>query len=201
MFVEKWFSTPIFYHQLEYDEFDNVQAQIAPAIEKIKKSDLSNPWGDTVETSFKYNTNSNFIVDHNLSLLEDLVLRCADSYLNQCTESDNLNIGIKQSWINLSNKNQFQFEHQHLAPFSTVVMSGVYYFQTNEHDGDTTFLSPNPYQSAGFSIFGEHKVTYKPQVGKLVLFPSWLRHRVEPNTTDDERISITVNLAHFANLK
>jgi len=197
MFVEKWFSTPILFYQLEGDELDAVQNELAPAINKIKETDLSNPWGDTAQTSFKYSENSNLIVDYNLRHLETLFLKCADTYMNQCTEDSNLNIGIKQSWANLSTKHQFQFEHQHLALFSTVVISGVYYYQTNEMDGDIVFLSPNPYQASGASIFGEHKVTYKPQVGKLLLFPSWLKHRVDANSTDHQRISITVNLAHF----
>lgn len=201
MFVEKWFSTPILFYQLQGEEFEAVQNQLAPAIDKVRQDDLSNPWGDTAQTSFKYSQNSNFIVDHNLTHLENVFLKCADSYMNQCTESNSLNIGIKQSWINISSKNQFQFEHQHLSLFSTVVISGVYYYQTNEQDGDIVFLSPNPFQASGSSVFGESKVTYKPQVGKLILFPAWLKHRVDANTTDHERISITINLAHFPTLK
>ena len=29
--------------------------------------------------------------------------------------------------------------------------------------------------------------------GKLVMFPSWLRHNVPPNKGDEERISIAIN--------
>ena len=31
----------------------------------------------------------------------------------------------------------------------------------------------------------------KPEKGKLVLFPSWLEHYVEPNLTNEDRISMS----------
>jgi len=34
----------------------------------------------------------------------------------------------------------------------------------------------------------------EPKEGRLVLFPSWLTHRVSVNRTDEERISIAFNL-------
>ena len=34
-----------------------------------------------------------------------------------------------------------------------------------------------------------------PVENQLLLFPSWLSHRVEPNLTEGERISISFNLA------
>ena len=36
-------------------------------------------------------------------------------------------------------------------------------------------------------------VTYDVEVGKLILFESWLRHEVAPNPSRGERVSISFN--------
>jgi hypothetical protein len=41
-----------------------------------------------------------------------------------------------------------------------------------------------------------HEVTIEPQSGLMVLFPSTLRHRVEPYRGDSRRITIAWNLFH-----
>jgi uncharacterized protein (TIGR02466 family) len=38
------------------------------------------------------------------------------------------------------------------------------------------------------------KVTYKPTAGRMLLFPSWLDHGVEPNLSDEERVCLSFNL-------
>ena len=35
-----------------------------------------------------------------------------------------------------------------------------------------------------------------PEVGKLIMFPSWFEHHVGPNLTDEERIAISFNINH-----
>ena len=37
------------------------------------------------------------------------------------------------------------------------------------------------------------QITYEVESGKIILFESWLRHGVEPNTTVEERVSISFN--------
>jgi hypothetical protein len=36
-----------------------------------------------------------------------------------------------------------------------------------------------------------------PATGKLLIFPSWLEHRVETFTGEGERISIVLNVSNF----
>ena len=96
-------------------------------------------------------------------------------------------------------QNHFQFEHDHTGPFSNNVLSGIYYYKTNGSDGDLVFMSPNPFQLSGISSFGDSEVRFKPEEGKLLLFPPWLRHRVEINKTEHIRISIAFNLKLLEN--
>jgi uncharacterized protein (TIGR02466 family) len=36
--------------------------------------------------------------------------------------------------------------------------------------------------------------TIPPEVGKLIIFPSWLDHGVNPNLSDTDRISMSFNI-------
>jgi len=76
------------------------------------------------------------------------------------------------------------------------MISGTYYYQTSGDDGDIVFRTPNPFVELElFPLGGTVDKLYniKPKVGKIVLFPGWLSHKVESNITDNDRISISFN--------
>ena len=66
--------------------------------------------------------------------------------------------------------------------------SFVYYIQCGENDSLLAF--PDGYQ-------GEHHV--RPLSGDMVLFPGWLRHKVNPQLADNERIVVAGNLHPIIN--
>ena len=66
--------------------------------------------------------------------------------------------------------------------------SFVYYIQCGEFDSPLAF--PDGYQ-------GEHHV--RPLSGDMVLFPGWLRHKVNPQLADNERIVVAGNLHPIIN--
>jgi uncharacterized protein (TIGR02466 family) len=74
-------------------------------------------------------------------------------------------------------------------------ISGVYYYQTNGKDGDICFI--NPFNAARYFDFGRvssrSNNIYTPTVGRLLLFPSYVQHKVRPNKTDNTRISLAFN--------
>jgi ectoine hydroxylase-related dioxygenase (phytanoyl-CoA dioxygenase family) len=37
-------------------------------------------------------------------------------------------------------------------------------------------------------------IAYEPQSSKLILFPGWLPHGVERNTTEEDRVSVSFNV-------
>ena len=104
-------------------------------------------------------------------------------------------------WINVNRPHHYNIAHTH----SDCFMSGVYYVTTgrpiNDLDPPAALLLSDPrlqvsstYDYAGW--FGMQKNEIKqPKPGKLILFPSWLTHRVEPVGIDEkERISISFNI-------
>jgi uncharacterized protein (TIGR02466 family) len=102
-------------------------------------------------------------------------------------------------WININSKGAFNRPHVH----NDDLFSGVFYVKTPEKCGNIVFSHPAQNQQYHFRsdlpIVDEWTnknsgLMYQyPQVGKLVLFPSWLLHYVEPNLSDEDRISIAFN--------
>jgi uncharacterized protein (TIGR02466 family) len=106
---------------------------------------------------------------------------------------------IDTLWINVNPKDAYNNLHDH--PES--VLSGVYYVQANAKSGRLRFRDPRsakrmaPWPIAtGVKTDKRHwdKVNLSPIEGRMVMFPSWLEHEVEPNQSDQARISVSFNL-------
>lgn len=86
--------------------------------------------------------------------------------------------------------------------------SGVYYVQAPEGAGQIEFIDPRTVHLMNSATFQAKKkrkvecwtkVKIKPTAGKMLFFPSWLYHSVEPNLANDsgpdgERIIISYNI-------
>jgi uncharacterized protein (TIGR02466 family) len=188
--VKEYFPTQIYEHDFVGETFKKIQDQITAAIPKIKSKPLSNPWSDTVKTTFAYSSKNNLLLEYGMGALMEGVVK----HLNVYTTAVNYiqPVKFKNSWMNFYNNGDFQYPHHHAGS----VISGIYYYQTNGRDGRVIFENPNPYLD--LHLFpGSHgftKLGIDPKPGRLVLFPSWLRHGVEINNTDHERISISFNI-------
>jgi uncharacterized protein (TIGR02466 family) len=184
MIIENWFPTPILFHDIEHRLLEKIQSEIDGILPTVMEQDLSNPWSDNMLTSFKYTEHDkNDIGDYSLATLNEQIEKYAGIYYTD------EKLHIFQSWFNFSHNGHFQFDHQHAGVKSGPV-SGIYYYKTNGEDGSVVFTSPinsNP-------LFHYRTVTYKPKVGRLILFPSWLMHKVLINKTENVRISISFNL-------
>ena len=109
---------------------------------------------------------------------------------------------IDNWWININSKTSINMPHVH--PFSYI--SGAYYVKCDpELHGSISFGTPlighqtmyddgiNPNDNQERNTFTAFSWSYPPQVGRLLLFPSWLEHSVDDNQTDDIRVSISFN--------
>jgi len=104
---------------------------------------------------------------------------------------------ISNIWVNINGQSSFNRPHVHAES----LFSGVYYAQAEEDSGDLYFLHPATSHQyhidertvEKFTDFNSSVFIVKPQVGKLVLFPSWLVHYVESNRSSADRISISFN--------
>ncbi len=82
-----------------------------------------------------------------------------------------------------------QYDHGH----GDAIVAGTYYFQTNGEDGNISFGNPSPIVFTGGTPFGHLSHEVEPKVGRLLLFPGWLIHKVKINNTDSTRISLSFN--------
>lgn len=80
-------------------------------------------------------------------------------------------------------------------------LSGVYYVSAPQGCGDLVFEAPRPPQAqrgprlARQTLKNAERLAAMPREDLLVLFPSWLPHRVGPNQSDAERIAVSFNLS------
>ena len=111
---------------------------------------------------------------------------------------------LSNMWINISLYKDTNRSHNHPGG----VISGVYYVKTPDDCGKIVFEHPaidvlSYYSPKSSKEFNEYNsgTWWKPAVeNSLYLFPSWLKHRVEPNLNKtEERISISFNTHEKAN--
>lgn len=203
MKVTHLFSTPVYEHDGTIDEIFLVQDEIKKTLPFILETDtFENPvgWNDGVLTNIKQRHNT--IKDFKLVHLERYIEKHVRSYIKSIGAWEPVPVKLIHSWINMTSYGQRQDWHQHQDSSIT----GTYYFQTNSEDGNFTFETPNPYIQLEIFPYGDVVKKYvpiEPKVGKIILFPGWINHRVEVNNTDSTRISISFNYLrdHFHNQK
>ena len=97
---------------------------------------------------------------------------------------DKFNYKVIDSWVALFKKNNYAHIHHH----GKYDISGVYYIQT----------PPKTTQNVGKLFFqdehGEKRVEIPADQGVIVLFPSYLKHGVQTNISEVERLSLSFNI-------
>lgn len=108
-------------------------------------------------------------------------------------------VTIYNSWVNINEYKDSNWPHTH----ADAVLSGVYYVKTPENCGDIEFenvaLDSIPFflQYENRNKFNSTNWKMQSKEGILYIFPSWLRHGVNPNfNKNEERVSISFNLIH-----
>jgi uncharacterized protein (TIGR02466 family) len=193
MSIVNLFSTPIYEYTGDIEEIFLVQHEIKTILPAVLASDIfENPvgWKDGVRTNIKFRHNT--IVDFQMKNLAAYIETHIRKYISLVGAWEPMPNQLGHSWINLVDKGSRQDWHQH----QDATISGTYYFQTSENDGDITFRTPNQFVELELFPLGSNINKFfsvQPKVGKLVLFPGWLAHCVEENTQDSTRISISFN--------
>ena len=104
---------------------------------------------------------------------------------------------IDNLWININPPGSYNIAHRH--PLSLI--SGVFYLSVPKGSGGIVFTNPidkfdmffgknvvdnyTPYNTVDYE--------YNPIANELILFPSFLTHRVMTNNSDSDRISLAFN--------
>lgn len=95
-------------------------------------------------------------------------------------------------WVNVNYKNDMNAFHHHASNEQTVI-SGCYYLKKPQNSGNIIFRDDTSYYRTWFSDDFDTEIDIGE--GECIVFPPYKTHAVQPNCSDDVRISIAFNLA------
>ena len=141
---------------------------------------------------------SSEILDPLPKSLEDLFTDLSIFVNDVCYRYTGTTLKFGNFWININGHHDYNLLHDHQKS----VLSGVYYVDVPDdnmgdlvlHRGDNAeFFIKDIKESTQFNSFS---CTKKAKTSTFYLFPSWIKHHVERNESNKERISIAFNFVH-----
>ena len=133
---------------------------------------------------------------------DNIIKKIVDTGLSKHSEFylDYKKIEYSALWFNINKKGNYNVEHDH----PRCDLSGVLWIKTPPNCGRLIFESSYNYLSNNHldSLNEEYKYNTKnytafnfnPVEGRMLIFPSYLRHSVEVNESDEDRISVSFNI-------
>ena len=113
----------------------------------------------------------------------------------------NKSVFLNNAWININQKDNLNQVHTH----PNNILSGVYYVKTPEKCGNIIFRHPSfdmmerdwedIVSDSDHNVYNSDTWWLPAKANTLYIFPSWIKHLVGPNMSDEERISMSFNFA------
>jgi uncharacterized protein (TIGR02466 family) len=185
-------STPVW--QTNLSEFEEYKDQFVRAVEEYIKE---NPENDSVSNIGGFQSTKLF---HQKKEIEPLLEVVSSMAYRACLDLNikDVVVAVTQTWININKKGCMNAEHTHGD-----VLSGVFYLKLpkDENKGALILRNKNTLPCwDGYKLtesrneFTTEVVKVMPEEGKIILFPSYVSHGVEPHFSDEDRISISFNI-------
>lgn len=190
------FPTPILQIPADTETYDLIQLEIQAAWKQIQaEQDFSTVSYFCKESQAVLSAKTyNFIEKYNCANLKIRIQEAVNEYVKQIGWKGMCDgFVIKDSWMNVIDLGDFHTMHCH--PGYTI--SGTYYFRISEKQGSIRFNNPNNlmYHCAfPQGTLSPQTIDITPDDGDIILFPSWLVHGTQKNTTTEQRISIAFNV-------
>ena len=188
MFRELYFPTPIYIADIKHPTLNQeLERDILAWSNKDKGITRTNIQG------WHSDTNMNELPEY-AKLVDMLYSAQRTIYDQEYYESEPF---LGNMWANINPPGGSNRAHIH--PNS--LWSGVYYVKAPKNSGQLKIEDPRsvalmtrPKQKdvpKPDRLLREHH--YEPKTGRLIMFPSWLNHCVDPNNSNDIRISVSFN--------
>lgn len=184
---EEWFPTKVWYDNLEVD-LNQLQDYCLSLDNGVE---VSNVGGFQSQTR-----NGNDYPEQFKTLFEEALKR-AKLIGEEYDLLDSAEVVLINWWVNVNHKGNYNVLHTHPHAF----LSSCFYVKNEDPESKIEFVDPRV-RKEGYQYNGDYKqlnnltygrVLYDSTPGKLLVFPSWLEHRVYPNMSDEPRISIAFN--------
>lgn len=187
------FPTPVVQFSLERPDLD---ADLSAAVERLQASEPQTP-KDRVggQGYFEWQSRTDLQGEAPFSVLADVVLGAADEALTSLGHVPT-RLHLTELWANVGEGGGSHAAHGHPNSF----LSAVYFLEVPDGSGALQFVDPRPQaqvfslEVATPSLRNARLVAVEPAPSRLVVFPSWLTHRVEVNRGEGRRVSLAANL-------
>ena len=182
--VQNLFPTPIML--FEYEGEYPVESDFVNTLDLIDQISHN-------KASYNRQSSDHFLLEcPELSNLKYWIEKQVGIFNSECLKYD-AELKITQSWINKSARGESHEMHDH--PNS--IVSGVFYFTTTKNTPPIQFFRESPthikLNITSYNTFNNNVFSYVPNPGELLLFPSYLKHGVPVNFSNDERVSLSFN--------
>jgi uncharacterized protein (TIGR02466 family) len=189
LMLQPIFSSFIYSDKLDID--NNVLEKVCYQEEQKDSGVFASNEGGWQSKSTYSDVNANF-----KELISQIRIRCNQLHKDLgFTENKKQEIG--NFWININRDKDSNNPHSHPGAF----FSGVYYVKAAPRAGAITLM--HPVASHAYAIpygVNSHTTSYncsnwteESEAGKLIIFPPWVVHYVQPNRSGSDRISIAFN--------
>ena len=194
-YIENVFATPIFCGFIDNEIIQN-------SFNIAKKYMVKNSWD---KRTFNGTTITTYYDDKNinyLGLVDDIQMlstinNMSRYFLESLGIDESIDLQI-ESWLNLNLPLTSHYQHEHFG----AILGGVIYLETDNLSGNLVIHDPvklrmqaNTYHAKKFKENNPlHIFSITPEIGKLIMFESWVTHSVGPNLSPNDRISIAFNI-------
>jgi len=142
------------------------------------------PTLSTIKTPIENNINS--------KILKEKIKFHVEEYCKFWEWSSPPSVRLSECWVNIAEKGAYQEVHHHIES----LLSGVIYINVNKKSGNFQLINSLPSESVLLKEPKNFDYLYNiiPQPRMIILFPGWMQHKVLPNKSDINRISISFNI-------
>lgn len=126
----------------------------------------------------------------------DRLVELLDKEINECAAQVGMpELEIQNIWININPPGAYNHLHNHVGS----VLSGVYYVESAEQQGGIQFERNDgaeyhiPENIVKETYYTCTRASYASKTNALYIFPGWLKHSVQGNRSNTDRISVSFN--------
>jgi uncharacterized protein (TIGR02466 family) len=189
--IEQWYPTFIGY--CDYSNHKKIEKSLIKECFLIQKNIKSG--GKNWISNKTYNTLDTYNILENKKFyqLNNWIFNKILEYANNLKYKDKYK--CSEGWFNIYKKYDYQEYHDH--PIST--FSAVYFLKSDQEKSSKIYFkfnnTTNPMEPASDPSFklSYKTVFYNPIPGRLLIFPSTLKHCVERHEYSEKRISLAYN--------
>jgi len=180
---------------LKCDDFDQIQNSLISWIYEYQNTDE----GVTKSNVGGWQSYDHFYKHPTFIKFYDYIFFNTKKVISE-TDINTSGFNIANMWININKKDNHNALHDH--PESH--LSGVFWIKIPKESGVIQFETPRMFQRNRFlhalgdnakqNFYLDFEWNFEPEEGTIMIFPADLLHRVTPNCSEEDRISIAFNI-------